>query len=277
MPQIDVRSVLATKSPKLAQRMPRFLVNWLRRTIHEKELNHILANYWELPPQEFIRACFRDWDVHYSMEGLEGLKSDGRYLFVSNHPFGGMDGMMLVDCLMERFGDVRVVVNDLLMNVTPLRPLWVPVNKHGAQNSETVLKMENALFGDSPMLTFPAGLCSRKINGVVTDTEWKISFLKEAYASGREIVPVFVEGHLSSFFYRMHHLRKMLGIKFNIEMLWLVDEMLRQKGKHFRIITGQPISISQLQTLPSLREQAEKVRSKVYELEKNLQESTNSH
>ena len=270
MPEIDIGAVLAEKAPAAARWIPRFAVNWLRRTIHEREINHILEHYWSLPPQEFIRACFRQWQVTYSIEGLERIDPAGRYLFVSNHPFGGMDGMMLADKLIDRFGDVRVVVNDLLMHVEPLRPLWIPVNKHGAQNAACARRFDEALFGELPILTFPAGLCSRRIDGRIADPEWKTSFLKKAYASQREIVPVFVEGRLSNFFYRVARLRVMLGLKLNIEMLWLPDEMFSQKGRHFRIFVGDPIPVSELQRYGGLREQAEFVRKKAYFLENML-------
>ena len=200
MPEIDIGAVLQTKAPRLSQRIPAFAVQWLRRTIHEAEINHILRTYWDLPPQEFIRACFREWEVTYSAEGLERLDPKGRYLFVANHPFGGMDGMMLADKLIERFGDARVVVNDLLMHLEPLRPLWIPVNKYGAQNAAYARKFDEEMFGERQILTFPAGLCSRRIRGEVTDLPWKSSFLKKAYASQRQIVPLFVEGRLSNFF-----------------------------------------------------------------------------
>ena len=270
MPQIDIGAVIREKAPRAARWIPRAVVTWLRRTIHEREINHILESYWSLPPQEFIRAAFREWGVTYSAEGLERLDPRGRYLFVSNHPFGGMDGMMLADKLIDRFGDARVVVNDLLMHLEPLRPLWIPVNKHGSQNAAYARKFDEEFFGDRPILTFPAGLCSRTVDGRVTDPEWKINFLKKAYASQRLIVPVFVEGRLSNFFYRVYHLRKALGIKFNIEMLWLPDEMFSQKGRHFRIVVGDPIAVAELQPCGSLREQVEEVRKKVYSLEKTL-------
>ena len=270
MPQIDIAAVLRQKASKLSRRIPRFAVEWLRRTVRERDINHILASYWELPPQEFIRACFREWDVAYSTVGLEKLDPAGRYLFVANHPFGGMDGMMLADKLVERFGDARVVVNDLLMHIEPLRPLWIPVNKHGAQNADYARRFDEAFAGDLPILTFPAGLCSRRIGGRITDTEWKTSFLKKAAASGRTIVPVFVEGRLSNFFYRVDRIRKALGVKFNIEMLWLPDEMFSQGGKHFRLVFGDPISTAELQRFGSLREQTEEVRRKTYFLEKTL-------
>ena len=274
MPRIDVAAVLRGKAPRLSRWIPSPLVGWLRRTIHEQEINHILEHYWELPPQEFIHACFREWGVTYSVEGLDKLDPAGRYLFVANHPFGGMDGMMLADKLIDRFGDVRVVVNDLLMHVEPLRPLWVPVNKHGAQNAAYARKFDEAFFGDTPVLTFPAGLCSRRIGGRITDLPWKNSFLKKALASQREIVPVFVEGRLSDFFYRVDRIRKALGVKFNIEMLWLPDEMFSQKGRHFRLIVGAPVSVAELQRFGTLAEQVDEIRRKTYFLEKTPSESS---
>ena len=243
MPQIDIGAVLKAKAPRLARWIPRPAVGWLRRTIHEKEINHILQHYWSLPPQEFIRACFRQWQVSYSIEGLEGLDPVVCFFFVLFFFF------FVFVCLLS-------------------------VNKHGAQNAAYARKMEEEFFGERQILTFPAGLCSRRIDGCVADPEWKISFLKKAYASQRQIVPVFVEGRLSNFFYRIDRLRKRLGIKFNIEMLWLPDEMFSQQGKHFRIVVGDPISMAELQSAGSLREQAEYVRKIAYFLEKKLSSAT---
>lgn len=272
MPRIDVEVVLREKAPRLARWIPRPLIEWLRRTIHERELNHIYASYWELAPQPFIRACFGEWQVSYSIEGLDGLDPAGRYLFVANHPFGGMDGLMLADKLIEHFGDVRVVVNDILRHVTPLEPLWVPVNKHGAQSLSYARRFEEAFSGDLPVLTFPAGLCSRRIGGRITDTEWRPSFLKKAAASNRQIVPIFVEGRLSNFFYNLSWIRKALGVKANIEMLWLPDEMFSQQGRHFRMRVGRPIRPEELERFGSVRERIEEVRRRCYALEKALGE-----
>lgn len=268
--KVDIALVLQDKAPKLAQKLPRWVVNWLRRVIHEDDLNHIYDNYWNLAPQPFIQACFRDWNVTYSIEGLDRLPRDGRYLFVSNHPFGGMDGLMLSDKLISHFGDVRVVVNDLLKVVSPLEELWIPVNKHGSQKAEYARRFEEAFFGDKPILTFPAGLCSRYIDGRIQDTPWKNNFLKKAYASRRTIVPIFVEGRLSNLFYGLHRVRKALGVKANIEMLWLVDEMFAQHDRHFRIRVGEPIALSDLQAVGDLGEQTEWVRKKCYDLQKEL-------
>lgn len=229
MPKIDVDAVLAAKAPRIARWVPGFVIRWLKRTIHQDEINYILDEYSALPPQQFIQACFKFWGVTYSVEGLEKLDPKGRYLFASNHPFGGMDGMMLADELVGYFGDARVIVNDLLMHVEPLRPLWIPVNKHGSQCGEYLRRFDEAFASDCPILTFPAGLCSRRRQGVVSDLPWRSNFVKRAAASGRRIVPVFVEGELSDFFYRLSNFRRKIGIRFNIEMLICPTRCFRRR------------------------------------------------
>ena len=267
---------MKSKAPRVARWVPRPLVNYLRRIVHEREINEVLERAWELPPQAFIREAFRCLEIDYTVHGLEKLDRKGRYLFASNHPFGGMDGLMLADKLIDHFGDVRVVVNDLLMNIEPLRPLWVPVNKHGAQNAAYARRFDEAMYGELPILTFPAGLCSRRRRGEVSDLEWKTSFVKRAYASQREIVPVYVEGRLSDFFYRLSNLRQALGIRFNVEMLYLADEMFRQRGRTFRIRVGEPVPMGELQAFDGLREQADYIRKKAYFLAKTAENEPES-
>ncbi len=268
MPQIDLDSILKSKAPKASRYVPRWVMNYLKRIVHQRELNEAMARGWNASPQEFIHIAFDILDVRYTIEGLDKLDREGRYLFASNHPFGGMDGMMLADKLIDHFGDVRVIVNDLLMHMEPLRPLWIPVNKHGSQSSEYARRFEETLYGELPVLTFPAGLCSRRKKGVVSDTTWRTNFVKKAHQTHREVVPVFVEGELSNFFYRLSNLRTALGIKFNIEMLYLVDEMFAQKGRNFTIRVGTPIPLSELQRIGNVREQADYIREQVYAMKK---------
>lgn len=270
MAQIDIDAVLKSKASKVYRYIPRFVVNYLNRILHVEEINEVIARHWNSAPQTFIHAAFEKLGVRYVIEGLDSLPRDGRYLFASNHPFGGMDGMMLADKLIDHFGDARVIVNDLLMHIDPLRPLWVPVNKHGSQSVEYARRFDEVLYGELPVLTFPAGLCSRRKKGVVSDTPWKTNFVKKAHATHREIVPVFVEGTLSNRFYRLSNWRMALGVKFNIEMLYLSDEMFRQRGQEFRIRVGKPIALSDLHAVGSIREQAEYIRRQVYRLGEEL-------
>lgn len=270
MPKISIAEVLQSKMPRGAKFIPNFVVRYVARTVHEDEINYVLQEFWHLSPKEFIETLFSRWRITIEAQGLDRLPREGRYLFASNHPFGGMDGMMLADLLINYFGDARVVVNDLLNYITPLCPLWLPVNKHGRQNSEYAQRMKRAFESELPILTFPAGLCSRRRNGVIADTKWRTSFIKQARQSDRVIVPVFVEGRLSDRFYNVARFRERIGMKFNPEMIFLPDEMLRQSGSHFRILFGKPISNEELMRFDSDGERTEYVRERVYELAKKL-------
>ena len=264
MEPIDIDKVLAAKIPKIYPFIPHMLVERLRKLIHEQEMNHIITQFGNQPPMEFICSCFGYMGISYTADNLDSLDPAGRYLFASNHPFGGMDGMMLAEAIGTRMGDVRVIINDLLMHVSPLKPIWLPVNKYGRQNHAYAATMHEAFAGNIPILTFPAGLCSRRTKGVVEDTPWRQNFVKQALAAKRDIVPVFVEGTLSNRFYRAANIHKRLGIKFNFELVLLVDEMFRQKGKHFTLHFGQPVKWQYLSGLGSPRQQSEYIRSLVY-------------
>ena len=152
------------------------------------------------------------------------------------------------------------------MYLTPLKSLFIPINKHGRQKAEYVQILKNQLDDNGPIATFPAGLCSRRIKGKVQDPAWKPSFIKNAIFSGRDIVPVFFEGRLSSFFYNLANMRTTLGVKVNLEMLYLADEMFKQKGKHFNIRFGTPIPCDQLKEFRSAKEASDFVRNAVYRL-----------
>lgn len=264
--QVDLDKVIADKNPQLARLLPRFLKSYLKRIIHQDEINHVLRSFSHQTPVEFIRSTLSYMEISYRAVGLEQLPMQGRYLFVSNHPFGGMDGMMLCDELDKRFGSGRIIVNDILMNLKPLAPLFIPINKHGRQNSEYLRFFRDALASDDQIATFPAGLCSRRIAGKICDTKWKHSFVKNAIESQRDIVPVFFEGRLSNFFYNLSSFRKKIGIKANIEMIYLPDEMFSQKGRHFDIHFGKPIPWQELAASTSVSRTAQQIREMVYAL-----------
>ncbi len=270
MKKLDIPQIIAAKSPKLAQRIPRFVYRWLDKLLHTEEINDIFDKGKDMSAHEFLRAFFDRQEITYDVQGLEELDPKGRYLFASNHPFGGMDGMLLADMMLLYFGDVRVVVNDILMNVKPLAPLWIPVNTLGRQTLKSAQMFDEALEGDLPILTFPAGLCSRVFDGEVCDPEWKNTTVKRAHTSARDVVPVFVDGTLHKGFYRLYKLRKLLGIKANIEMLLLVDGMFRQKGRTIKVRFGKPISTADLTSFGSIAEQTLAVRKASYALRNKL-------
>lgn len=240
--KIDVDKVLRERLPKHYKYIPRFVVRWLERTICQDQLNAILVKMAGKNSVDAATAALDEMGITIEETGLGNLPS-GRYLFVSNHPLGGLDGLALISLLGNRYEHhIKFLVNDLLMAVEPLRDVFLPVNKYGSQSREAALQIEGALQGDEQFITFPAGLCSRmQPDGSIADLPWHKAAVVHATSYHRDIVPIYFDAHNSSFFYRFAKWRKRLGIKFNIELIFLPREMIKKCGSTLRVIIGEPI------------------------------------
>ncbi|HIZ87295.1 MAG TPA: 1-acyl-sn-glycerol-3-phosphate acyltransferase [Candidatus Coprenecus pullistercoris] len=263
---VDIENVIRSKSPKLADRLPRFVLNYIKRTIHQDEINRMLRDNHEYTGVDFATHILKDLNVNYNVHytGDTAPEPSGRYIFVSNHPLGGLDGMILISYIGSRFNDVKFIVNDLLMYIKPLSPVFVPVNKYGKMRHDNTMLFQDTFNSDSQILYFPAGLCSRLIKGQVTDLEWKKTFVTKAIESRRDIVPMFFSGENSKRFYRLANLRKRLGIKVNIETFFLPDEMFRKHGSAFDLYIGAPIPYTSLTDEHTHKEWCGIIRQKCY-------------
>ena len=267
--QIDIKQVLRQKAPSVARKIPGFMVDYLIRTVHQDELNEILRRYHDKDGVAFMQELIGYFDLNLELVNEENIHAEGRYIFASNHPLGGLDGICLSAIIGGRFdGKIRYLVNDLLLYLSNLRAIFVPINKHGAQGKKNAELIEKAYASDNQIITFPAGLCSRKQNGKIQDTEWKKSFIQKAVEYRRDIVPVFFEGRNSNFFYRLANMRKALGIKMNYEMIYLPDEMFKSKHKTYSIHFGKPIPWQTFDSSRKPAEWAEWVKEIVYNLKK---------
>ena len=267
--QIDIKQVLQQKAPSAARKIPGFVVRYLIRTVHQDELNDILRRYHDKDGVAFMQELIGYFDLNLELVNEENIPAGGRYIFASNHPLGGLDGICLSAVIGGRFdGKIRYLVNDLLLYLSNLRSIFVPINKHGAQGKKNAELIEKAYASDNQIITFPAGLCSRKQHGKIQDTEWKKSFIQKAVEYRRDVVPVFFEGRNSNFFYRLANLRKALGIKMNYEMIYLPDEMFKSKHKTYRIHFGKPIPWQTFADSRKPAEWAEWVKEVVYNLKK---------
>lgn len=265
--QIDIQQVLRQKAPSAARKIPQFVINYLTRTIHQDELNDILRRYHDKNGVAFMQELIGYFDLHLVLENELNIPTEGRYIFASNHPLGGLDGICLSAIIGKRFnGNIRYLVNDLLLYLTNLRSIFVPINKHGAQGKYNARLIEEAYASDNQIITFPAGLCSRKQHGKVEDVEWKKSFIQKAVEYQRDVVPVFFDGKNSNFFYRIARLRKALGIRMNYEMIYLPDEMFKSKHKTFHIYFGRPIPWQTFTDGRKPVEWAQEVKELVYNL-----------
>ncbi len=267
---IDIDQILASKMGSKARYVPGALVSWLKHIIHQDEVNRYLWESRHLQGTEWLEECVRYLDMTLEIVGKENLPAADdprRYTFVSNHPLGGADGVALGSIIGRHYnGQFRYLVNDLLMNLPGLAPVCIPINKTGKQSRDFPLMVEAGFKSDNHMLMFPAGLCSRRIDGQIHDLPWTKTFIAKSVETHRDVVPIHFGGQNSDFFYSLANLCKKLGIKFNIAMLFLVDEMYKNVHKSFRVAIGKPIPWQTFDKSRSTKEWAQYVEDIVYQL-----------
>ena len=265
--QLDLHAIVRARLGRKARLVPRCLVSWLARLIHQDELNALLRNNYPRRGAEFCRGVLSDLHVTVSLAEGSHLPDPARrrVIIVSNHPLGGLDGMALIDIFTRHYGgQVHFIVNDLLMAVEPLKDVFVPVNTHAVQSRTTITSIEDVLAGDDPILIFPAGLCSRlQDDGSIADLPWRKSFVTMARQYQRDIVPVYFSGTNTPSFYRTARRRQRLGLHFNFEMVLLPREVLRARGRHFDIACADVVPYSDIQDRTP-RQAADNIRNIVY-------------
>lgn len=268
--RIDLQQVLNAKMGRKSRWVPRWLVRRLERTICQNQLNKLLEQNYPRRGADFCRGVLENLDVKVSLVGEDNLPdvSDRRVMIVANHALGGLDGMALIDVFQRRYGGrVYFLVNDMLMAIEPLTDVFVPVNKVGGQSREALQRIDEVMASDDPVLIFPAGLVSRLgRGGEIKDLEWKKMFVNKAKKYHRDIIPVFFEGENSRFFYKFARFRKLSGLKFNIEMIYLPSEVFGSRGKSFNIYCGRPISWESLGSGAQAQQTADRIKDMVYSL-----------
>ena len=267
---IDIDKILHDKMGDKASRVPAFVRRWLKKTLHQDEVNKFLWESRDKTGVDWLEECVRYLDMTLLIEGKENLpdKDDGRlYTFVSNHPLGGEDGVALGAVIGRHYdGKFKYLVNDLLMNLPGLAPLCIPINKTGNQSRNFPAMVNAGFASDHHMLMFPAGLCSRKTNGVIHDLPWKKTFITKSIETQRDVVPIHFSGRNSDKFYRIANICKTLGLKVNVAMLFLVDEMYRNVHKTFKVTIGKPIPWQTFDKSKTPAQWAQFVQDKVYEM-----------
>ena len=264
---IDIDKVLREKAPKHYKYIPKFVVSYLKRIVHQEELNVFLRESKDKVGVDFLKACLEFLDANIVVKGEENLPTEGLYTFVSNHPLGGQDGVALGYVLGSFYkGKVKYMVNDLLMNLQGLAPLCIPINKTGKQAKDFPRMVEAGFASNDQLIMFPAGLCSRRQNGVIRDLDWKKTFIVKSVQAQRDVVPIHFEGRNSNFFYNLANVCKFLGIKINIAMLYLADEMLKNRHKTFTVTIGKPIPWQTFDKSKTPAEWAAYVKDIVYKL-----------
>ena len=262
---LDLDQIVKNKSPLLKKMLPGFVLNYLKRLIHQDELNRLLTAYAHLLGTDFIDAVFKDINTTLDLVGLENIPKKGKCIVASNHPLGGLDGMAVMLAVSKVRSDFLFPVNDLLLNIKNLKMLFIPINKHGS-NAENIKILNDTFASDKLVCFYPYGLVSRKQNGQIRDLEWKPTFITKAKRFKRDIIPTFNSGQNSNFFYNLANFRKTIGMKANIEMLFLPDELFKQANQTITITFGNKVPYQFFDKRHSNNDWAELMRRYIYTL-----------
>ncbi|PZX54753.1 1-acyl-sn-glycerol-3-phosphate acyltransferase [Algoriphagus chordae] len=265
---IDIEKAIDSKNPSLLKWMPGFMLNYIKRVTHEAWMNEVLDRVDHLHGIDYAKGLMRELNIEVELVGKENIPKTGGIVITANHPLGGIDGIALIQAIGEVRSDVRFLVNDLLMAFKNFNTLFIPINKHGKNSGDTLAAIESAYSGSCAVLIFPAGLVSRKDETGIRDLQWKKSFVTKAKKYKKDILPCFVGGKNSKFFYNLAFWRKKIGIKANIEMFYLADELYKQQGQKVVITVGEQVSYQSLDSSKTDGQWADHLKDVVYELGK---------
>lgn len=263
---VDIKQLFYKKNKALARFIPGFVYRYISKELHLKFFNDIMKRNEHLKGIPFVDQVITEFNVKEHIYGLENIPVNGRYIFASNHPFGGFDALVLMRNVYKHMGELRFLANDILMSIKNLESIFVPVNKHGSNSREMAENLNKLYDSDKQIMIFPAGLASRKIKGKVIDLEWKKHFIAKAIKHKRDVVPVFVAGQNSEHFYRVAKFRTALRLKWNLEMFYLPDETTKQKNANIYIYFGKPIPYQTFDNSKTHQEWANWVRAETYRL-----------
>ncbi len=265
---IDIRRLIGSKNPGLLKWLPGFIIRYLERILHQDEINAFLEAHPDKKNQEFCTEVINFFNIRIEVSGIENIPKTGGATLAMNHPLGGMDALALVSALKDHRRDIKYIVNDLLLQLEPLRDLFVGVNKHGKNSEGTYQKIDELFASGQLVCIFPSGMVSRKRKGEIRDLEWKKTFVALSKKSNIPIIPVYIDGKLSNFFYRLANFRTFLGIKANIEMLYLSNELFKQRNQTIRFVVGKPIMPEEIDDSKNYRDWALEIRNRLYNLAK---------
>lgn len=267
---INIKEVFASKSPGLAKAMPGFVYQYINRILHIDFINDFLKRNGHLHGIDFVDQVVSEFNVTEHIHGFENMPDSGQFIFVSNHPLGGFDGMLLMKYVDKKLGKLKFISNDILMNIPNLRSMFIPVNKHGGNSREVAQLITETYNSNAQILIFPAGLASRKIKGKIVDLEWKKHFISKSIKHKRDVIPIFVGGKNSNRFYRLAKFRKFFRIKWNLEMFFLPDETMKHKNSDVNIYFGKPIPYSTFDNSKTHKAWADWVKNQVYQLPQQI-------
>ena len=266
---INVENTLQEKYPSFQVKSPwikKPTISMLRKLTHEDEVNQFLDKYQHLEGFDFIDQVFDYFNFSYSVPHLDrrNIPASGRLVIVANHPLGALDGLALLKLVGEVRRDVKIIVNDVLMDFKAIDDLLLPVdNLNRSTQKSSIKQILSSLESEQAVIVFPAGEVSRIRPNGVRDGKWSGGFLSFAKKTGAPVLPVHVGARNSSFFYSSSMVYKPLS------GMLLAHEMFNKYSKIITFRIGAPIPYRTIKALPLVKKDILKlIRREVYRLGK---------
>lgn len=261
-----VENVLNKHYPKLASRplLGPSVAFVLRHLLHEKEIREFADTYPHYHDIDFVEQVLEFFNISYSVRNSEKsrIPATGKAIIIANHPIGSLDALALIKLISEIRSDVKVVANQMLMEIEALHGMLLPVNNmQGGTVKEHLHAIQSHIAADGAVLIFPAGEVSRLRPQGVRDTHWQSGFLRLAKQAKAPIVPVFIDAKNSPLFYSLSMIYKPLAT------ILLVKEMFNQRKTHLPMRIGEEIPYSAYEgmALP-LKEQVKLFKKHLYKI-----------
>jgi len=282
MKKLDLFEILDTQNNSFNHKLPHFLVKIITSIIsaitHIKQINKFIELNQNKSGFDLIDELLETLDISYTISAKDKLKipSEGKLLIVSNHPLGGIDGLILLRVIGEVRNDVKIIANDILMHIDNLNDHFLPINlfnnKPQRENIESVYK---ALNNHEAIIIFPAAEVSRFSLSGIRDSKWKKSVVQLSKKFKAPVLPVYFHARNSFLFYITSLINK------NISIFLLPNELFNKRGKTFRIDIGHHIPGAafenryykiehQIKLLRKHTELIGKGKKGIYEVEKNV-------
>jgi putative hemolysin len=245
----SVEQVIEKRFPGFTHRSPRLgktLLSVLRFICREREFRQFKETYPHAEGFDFVYQVLKYFDFGYRTRAneREHIPSSGRVVIIANHPIGSLDGLALLDMVGEIRPDVKAVANEMLYSLEPLRSLLLPVdNMTGRTRKEQLKAIHRHLDQDGAIIIFPAGEVSRVGPKGIKDGHWHSGFLRFAKQNHAPVLPVFIDGRNSIFFYGLSLIVK------PISTLWLIREMFKHARNEVDIHIGHLIYPEQFNAL----------------------------
>ena len=258
----SIDKIIDEKKIYFYKKLPNFIQNFIKSLLYEKEVNELLFLYKDEPPKQFFTKIIDHLQISINLDYKYKLDQNKRYIFVCNHPTGILDGIVILKTLSENF-DCRIIANDIISNLHNLDKILLPIDWIGSMSKKQALKIIETLESNKQLILFPAGEVSKITSFKIQDNKWNNFFIKKAKQYNRDIVPIYISGHNSIWFYLIYIIRYSFRIKFNLEMFLLIHELFNKQKHTINLKFGNPISFQSLKN-KNINKECNRIQKAIY-------------